>query len=66
MERLGEAYLRGHGIARDPAAGVRWLRQAADIGNTVAMRRLGEAYQKGDGVAKDEAEAQRWLAKARQ
>lgn len=40
---LGEAYLAGRGVPRDPAEGARWLGKAADRGVTRASERLTSA-----------------------
>jgi len=40
------------------------FRQAADLGNTNAMKDLAESYSTGEGVAKDGLEAERWLVRA--
>ena len=39
---------------------MRWLRQAADRGNALAMNNLGFMYQNGLGVEQDYEEAVRW------
>src|SRR6185312_5432519 len=42
--RLGLVYLKGDGIAADPAAALRWTRAAADAGQPVAEDLMGNFY----------------------
>jgi len=64
MFNLGNRYMKGNGVEKDLAEGVRWLRKAVEAGNTRAMVNLGLLYSDGEGVAKDPAEALRWYKKA--
>ena len=47
--------------AKNQSEGVRWLRKAADRGNTDAQMTLGRQLRDGQGVAKDPAEAFAWM-----
>lgn len=59
LYRVGRAYDKGLGIARDAAAAARWYQQAADVGSVPAMAALGTMREHGEGVAPDLAEALR-------
>ncbi|MBW8881841.1 MAG: sel1 repeat family protein, partial [Asticcacaulis sp.] len=61
---LGDAYLKGKYLPKDPALGVLWLQKAANQGYAPAASEIGERYRDGDGVAKDEAAGRDWLMKA--
>ena len=61
---LGELYMKGRGVARDPAEAVAWLKKAAAQGQVLAEVNLGACYESGLGVPKDTAEAARWYRKA--
>jgi TPR repeat protein len=62
--RLGMAYEKGDGVAKDPVEAVRWYRMAADQGDGDAQVLVSRAYHQGNGVAKDPVEAVRWIRKA--
>jgi TPR repeat protein len=64
MANLGNMLMGGRGLAKDEAEAVRWLRKAADAGDTNGMASLGFAYETGRGIAKNESEAIRWYRKA--
>lgn len=58
---LGEAYLEGYGVARDPKAAELWLRRGAAHGYAeadyqLALIYLGDAIQAGDGIRLDPIE----------
>lgn len=48
--KLGDAYLRGRGVAQSDAEAIRWFRSAADKGNAAAQYALGSLYAIGKGV----------------
>src|SRR5258705_10708467 len=48
--KLGDAYLRGRGVAQNNAEAVRLFREAADKGNADAQYALGSLYAAGIGV----------------
>ena len=52
-----QRYLRGQGVARDPAIGFQWLQRAARAGHTEAKYALALHYLNGQGVLADEAMA---------
>jgi hypothetical protein len=54
------------GVKKDPAEAVRWLRKAAEKGNSAAQCTLGYCYDCGLGVPKDVANAAEWYAKSAQ
>lgn len=62
--RLGDAYLTGRGVAKDPARAAYWYRKAADAGIPAAQNQLGYLYLTGIGVESNEAEASKWFARA--
>jgi len=70
MTRLGVAYAKGVGVARNPDEATRWLRMAANRGvgsnggAPAAMYNMGQAYRLGDGVVQDTQEALRWYGEA--
>jgi TPR repeat protein len=57
-------YMRGKGVDKDEAEGVRWLRMAAEKGNQDGEYGLGMAYLKGKGIQKSDSLAYVWLKKA--
>ncbi len=59
MNYLGLLLWHGWGGAADQAAGIRWLRAAAERGHEAAMESLGNIYSAA-GPMHDPAEAQRW------
>jgi Sel1 repeat len=59
---LGNRYLHGIGVERDPVEARRWYRLAADKGDGLAALELGLIYEKGLGVSPDRQEAARWFA----
>lgn len=61
---VGFMTLMGDGIKRNPAEGIKWLRQSANQGNDLAQLTLGNVYTAGMGVAKDDAQAVAWFRKA--
>lgn len=61
---LGDLYLHGLGVAKDPASAVKWLAAAAAGGIVPAERQLGEIYLNGDLVLQDFAKARKWLGAA--
>ncbi|HUN53470.1 MAG TPA: tetratricopeptide repeat-containing serine protease family protein [Candidatus Sulfotelmatobacter sp.] len=62
--KLGDAYLRGAGIAKDYGRAAVLLRKAADSGLAAAEADVGFLYQNGFGVAQDYAAALDWYRKA--
>jgi len=65
MTGMSWIYFNGKGVPRDDAQGMRWVRMAADHGNTDAMLSLGIDYAHGwSGLPQDYTEAMRWSRKA--
>jgi TPR repeat protein len=62
--QMGDLYMNGHGVGRDPAAAATWYRAAAQQGDAVAASNLGVLYASGRGVPQSDAEAVNWFRKA--
>ena len=62
--RLGDAYLTGKGVSKDPVQAAIWYRKAADAGDPTAQNNLGYLYLSGTGVDHSEAEAAKWFVRA--
>lgn len=61
---LGENYMLGIFVERDPVQSLAWFRKAAEQGNASAQLYVGLSYMRGDGVAQDTAQAVYWYQKA--
>lgn len=55
--QLGENYLDGTGVEKDPAKAKTWFEAAATTGNATAQYQLGRMFAKGLGVPKDDVQA---------
>ena len=62
--QMGDFYMTGHGVARDPAAAAAWYRAAAQQGHVIAASNLGVLYAEGRGVQQSDGEAINWFRKA--
>ncbi len=62
--RLALIYLKGDGVAADPAAALRWARAAAETGQPVAEYLMGVFYNEGRVVRADEEAAFTWFSAA--
>jgi TPR repeat protein len=64
---LGNAYITGAGIKKDPAQALYWTRFAADKGNLNAIKVLESAYRRGEtsglAVKVDIGQAEYWKSK---
>ncbi len=61
---LAECYLLGKGTERDPELGLKWLKEAAELGSLRAINRLADSYNRGlYGLPTDHSEAFRLWAK---
>ncbi len=60
---LGNAYIKGDGVAIDRWQGVKWYLKAADQGLAQAQSELALQYA-DDGQAGDKAEADKWIVLA--
>ena len=61
---LGNCYMQGKGVTKDPAEAVRWYRKAADQDLPEAQNNLGYCYREGAGVDKDMSQSFYWYEKA--
>ena len=59
--RLGELYLQGRFVERDPAKAARWIHRAARQHYGPAVRDYAEMLWRGDGAPRDRAKALFWL-----
>ena len=64
MALLGCRLLDGDKLATDLAEGEKWLRRAADAGETQAMRSLANRLLSSDGFKADTVEGEKWLRRA--
>ncbi|MEJ2508896.1 MAG: sel1 repeat family protein [Gammaproteobacteria bacterium] len=64
QRHLANRYLRGRGVARDPALAAQWMRRAAEQGFPPAMRAWGEYLEQGVAGPKDVAAASVWYRRA--
>lgn len=60
----GHLLLKGYGVARDPAAALRWFGIAARDGNAEAANMVGRCHENGWGTHVDLAESARWYLRA--
>lgn len=61
---LGNCYLQGQGVERDPVKAAEWFRRAAEQADSMGEFSLAVAYELGRGVTADAAEAVRWYRRA--
>jgi len=59
--QLGNAYLRGDGVAADPVASAKWCQMAAEQGYAPAEAQLAMKLGNGNGVTKDRVEGDKWM-----
>ncbi|HJV76664.1 MAG TPA: SEL1-like repeat protein [Noviherbaspirillum sp.] len=59
--RLGDLYVAGHGVNRDPIQAAIWYRKAAEQGNVHAQTKFAFLNFVGNEVPKDLAQAAKWL-----
>jgi len=64
MVRLGDLYMEGRGVQRNPDKAVKLYIQASNENNADAMLRLGKASLSGEGMVKSANNAKKWLRKA--
>ncbi len=64
--QVGIAYIKGDGVRKDLAEGVKWFRKAAEKSDAAGQYNLGVCYATGLGVRKDQSEAFKWYTKAAQ
>jgi hypothetical protein len=63
---LGEMYLNGKGVPKDPLQAVSWLLKAAAQGDRDAAFSIATMYARGEGLQQDLSQAVGWLLKAAQ
>lgn len=56
--------MTGRGVPADPIEAAKWIRRAADQGESRAQFNLAAMYDQGRGVQKDPKEAAKWMRKA--
>lgn len=61
---LGQVYMTGFGVPRNPAEALKWYERADEVGFVPAAKTVGDIYFYGAGVAKDPAKAVRFYKKA--
>jgi hypothetical protein len=61
---LGELYLKGKDVEKNPALAVEWIRKAANQGHGPAVVSMVYRYEKGEGVEQNLGEATRWYEQA--
>lgn len=59
-ENLGDCYLNGKGVGKDPQQGVYWLEEAIDAGDLSVANILGNLYFNGDNLPQDYSKAVYW------
>lgn len=64
MVNLGNLFLEGKGVAKNPAKAFELYRQAADQGGLIAVHNMGFCYYNGIGVKKDFQKAFQCFSKA--
>ncbi|MES1167334.1 MAG: hypothetical protein ABUL68_04965 [Pseudomonadota bacterium] len=66
MYEYGRALMGGvpPELPADPAKGIKWLKQAANVGHPMAAAALGEIHERGMGIPANPAEAIIWYEKA--
>jgi TPR repeat protein len=61
---LGLIYQHGLGLEKDISRATKFYRQAAELGNALAMLRLGQIYATGENGPVDRSEAFVWFVRA--
>jgi TPR repeat protein len=61
---LGQCFLNGRGINRDPQKAAVWIKQAAGSGDQIAQFTLGIMYTSGEGVKQNPTRAYKWYLEA--
>lgn len=64
MFYVGECYLKGKGVSKDPNEGFKWVQKAAEQGSHAAMLELSQLYKLGIGCTEDKNLSRAWLHKA--
>jgi len=58
---MGALYFDGLGVERNLPMAAKWFREAASLGNALALLRLGQMYWKGEGVKQDKTAAYEFI-----
>jgi TPR repeat protein len=66
MDMLGETLIEGDELPRDTPQGLKWVRAAADCGNSRALECWGMCLEYGTGMAVDRKKALHFYAEASQ
>lgn len=61
LQRLGQNYLHGDGVKKDPKKAFHYFEQAAAKNDFCGLYMVGKFYTKGIVVEKNDATAQQWL-----
>jgi TPR repeat protein len=65
LVEVGNCYIQGLGVKRNPDMAIEYLRMAGSLGDMAAMEQLGYILSKGlNGVKKDMREAAKWYRAA--
>ena len=62
--QLGNAYLKGDGVAADATQAAKWYLMAADQGYAQSQVQMALKYAHGNGVPLDPVEADKWIVLA--
>lgn len=61
---LGNSYLQGEGVEKNPTEAVKWFRRAAEQNLAAAQLGLGACFARGEGVPRDRVEGLKWYRRA--
>jgi hypothetical protein len=61
QNRVGEIYMYGHGVPKDPIEASIWFIKASENGNPFAPNHLSVLYANGEGVEQSWETAAKWL-----
>jgi TPR repeat protein len=64
MYNLGQLFLMGQGVTKDPRLALRWYQAAAERGHSSAMSRIAYMFQHGVGVTQNGGIASQWYVQA--
>jgi TPR repeat protein len=64
QHRLGQQYLKGSGVSKDPVEAMKLIQSAARQGNQNAQLDLANMYAEGRGTTIDDAAAAKWYRRA--
>lgn len=64
MGRIHALYMRGDGVQHDEAEGFRWLKLAAENGDSFWQLQLARCFEEGKGTAVDSLQAFGWYEKS--